>query len=101
MRSDEYFRGIDEIKEKLDIIIGLLELRNSIAQARNKLITGQTYYPAQGNQTVICNCDSHKTGESTGGWFCPVHGQHGISGPDIFFCGIGLTTGIPNILFTF
>jgi len=22
-----------------------------------------------------CNCGQHKTGESTGGWYCPSHGQ--------------------------
>jgi len=25
-----------------------------------------------------CNCSGQKVGESTGGWWCPRHGQQGI-----------------------
>ena len=25
--------------------------------------------------TTLCNCYYHKSGETTGGWYCPVHGQ--------------------------
>ena len=24
---------------------------------------------------AMCNCGSHRSGELTGGWYCPVHGQ--------------------------
>lgn len=23
----------------------------------------------------VCNCDHHRRGESSGGWYCPAHGQ--------------------------
>jgi hypothetical protein len=67
----------ERIITQLDKIIELLELRNSIEVARDQMrngipyvisITGGTYPPA-------CNCGDHKSGESTGGWQCPVHGQ--------------------------
>ena len=28
-----------------------------------------------GIKRMACNCVEHKTGELTGGWICPVHGQ--------------------------
>ena len=59
---------IYDIANKLDKIIQLLELRNSIAVARNEML--------QGVECISpCLCKEHKTGESTGGWSCPVHGQ--------------------------
>ena len=27
------------------------------------------------HEKLLCNCGKHKTGELTGGWHCPVHGQ--------------------------
>ena len=67
---------IYEIANKLDKIIELLELRNSIAGARNEMLTGKVEIQIPGtSDTNLCNCGNHKTGESTGGWYCPVHGH--------------------------
>ena len=80
MQENEYYSFIHElgkINTRLDKIIELLELRNSIEVARDEMrngvphatsITGGVYPPT-------CNCADHKSGESTGGWHCPVHGQ--------------------------
>ena len=62
-------RQIYEFKQlgkKLDRIIELLKLRNSIYQARNE---------PKANSHIECECLSHKPGESTSGWLCPTHGQ--------------------------
>ena len=58
------------IEQRLDKIITLLELRNSIEVARDQM-TGV----AGGIYPSSCNCAEHKRGEGTGGWTCPVHGQ--------------------------
>ena len=59
---------MDEIKEKLDKIIELLE-GQMCPQIKNQLMDWSQLFA--GN----CNCGEHKHGESTGGWFCPVHGD--------------------------
>lgn len=51
---------MEEIKEKLDRIILLLE----------RLQPTDSWYSA-----TVCICDKHKLGESTVGWDCPVHGK--------------------------
>ncbi len=59
------------LKQKLDEIIGLLEIRNSLDPATVQLsgtITRSDYY-------IPCNCNEHTRGESTCGWYCQVHGQ--------------------------
>ena len=55
MNKNEY----KEIIKRLDKIIALLELRNSISQARNEMLLG-------------CSC--HLKGRSTADTPCPVHG---------------------------
>ena len=62
LTADEYFKGIDEIKDKLDVLLLAIGQIN-----RNDVIT------LSGSSG--CSCSKHKTGESTSGWFCPVHGQ--------------------------
>lgn len=66
---------LEDGMKKLDKIIELLELRNSIAVARNEMLMGKVEIQIPGiSGTNVCNCGEHKTGESTGGWHCPVHG---------------------------
>ena len=53
------------LEEKLDKIIQLLELRNSIYQAQYELKAGE-YIPIQ------CTC--HKKGQTSAVEICPIHG---------------------------
>jgi hypothetical protein len=63
LSTDEYFRGVDEIKEKLDKIIELLELVT--CQIQSLTITEEH-----------CNCEKYESGKLTGSWWwCPVHGH--------------------------
>ena len=77
---------VREILNRLDKIIELLELRNSIERAKyqissedmpaylNRIFSERAEIPGV-SDTNICNCGDHKSGELTGGWHCPVHGQ--------------------------
>lgn len=73
--------GLLDIEAKLDKIIELLELRNSLERARGQMRSGavmhthEMVFNPQGADTLPCNCGSHKAGELTGGWECPVHGH--------------------------
>ena len=60
--NSAFFRSIDEIKTRLDKIIQLMELRNSIHQARNEMRAGE-----------YLNCTCHKKGETSAVNPCPVH----------------------------
>jgi len=74
-----------DIIERLDKIIELLEIRNSISTAQTQLKKGTIYFntdevfkPATdntANDERICNCGNHKHGEDTGAWWCPIHGH--------------------------
>uniref|UniRef100_A0A6M3LA36 Uncharacterized protein n=1 Tax=viral metagenome TaxID=1070528 RepID=A0A6M3LA36_9ZZZZ len=61
--SATFFRGIDEIKTRLDKIIQLMELRNSIYQAQNEMRAGE-----------YLNCPCHNKGKTSAVNPCPVHG---------------------------
>lgn len=76
---------MNNIKDRLDKIIELLELRNSIERARDQMRKGTIYIdPSEifpdnpqnaADSSKFCNCGDHKSGESTGGNYCPIHGQ--------------------------
>ena len=54
--------------QRLDKIIKLLE-----PPIKNRML--RIVPPSGSNTGEICNCHLHKSGELTGGWYCPVHGQ--------------------------
>ncbi len=64
LRTDEYFRGINELKAKLDKIIELLEIRNSIYNAQHEMKIGGYAQPA-------CTCN--KKGQTSAVEICPLH----------------------------
>jgi len=64
--SATFFRGIDEINTRLDKIIQLMELRNSIYQAQNEMRAMRA--------GEYLNCTCHKKGETSAVNPCPVHG---------------------------
>jgi len=68
LKTDEYFRGVNEIKGKLEQIIQLLEVRNSIYQGQLELKVGE-YVP---DPFVPCTC--HKKGQTSAVEVCPLHG---------------------------
>lgn len=73
MDDSQYQSFMYEIRRvniKLEKVIELLELRNSIEVARDEMRAGAKSLD-NGTQ---CICAQSKTG-STGGWICPVHGQ--------------------------
>jgi len=56
--------------QRLDKIIKLLEKEIEEPPMTFRII------PPSGSITgEICNCHLHKSGELSGGWYCPVHGQ--------------------------
>ena len=71
--------GCDEIpSSNAGIIIDLLHKILAELKDMNNLLRTPCYSATYGPGTVEvdqCNCDQHKPGESTGGWYCPVHGQ--------------------------
>lgn len=64
---DEFIRGVGGTNERLDKIIELLELRNSIERAKTQMKEGE-YAPAPS----FCTC--HKKGKTTATETCPIHG---------------------------
>lgn len=76
--TDEYFRGIKELKEILENLMSKLnEINlNILALHREDIF----YLYSDGSfddfpQYIKCNCHEHKRGEYTVGWSCPIHGQ--------------------------
>ena len=69
MRADEYFRGIDELKKKLDKIINLLEC---LSTQYTQIVPGTEVY----DPVPVCICSKYKPGELTAGWWCPIHGHN-------------------------
>ena len=63
MNDDEFSKRLEEIKERLDVI--LLAIVQKDKPGVMFTLTGSSE----------CNCHKHVSGRSTGGWFCPVHGQ--------------------------
>jgi len=55
--------------QRLDKIIKLLEKETKLP------MTLRIVPPSSSITGEICNCHLHKSGESPGGWYCPVHGQ--------------------------
>lgn len=52
----------------------VMQLQNEIAKMQQEIslrLCGDLMVPVT---LPVCNCGSHKRGESTGGWYCPAHG---------------------------
>lgn len=71
-----------EIKKRLGSIIRLLEYTKThhhiqlIPSCQPYIYKGGNLIPAvEDTGSVCCICGDHKSGELTGGWHCPVHGQ--------------------------
>ena len=78
LRSDEYFRGVDEITERLDKIIELLNNMPSY-QFPNAEVAVKFLQIMRADDQVhpLCTCGQYGNGKGqlTGGFWCPVHGQ--------------------------
>ena len=64
MDTCKYFKGVDEITERLDKIVVLLQ---EMQQKPNIITSKYTTQP-------FCNCGEHTIGQESGGWQCPIHG---------------------------
>ncbi len=54
LKADEYFRGVDELKTKLDRIIQLLELKNILSK-EDKAIQFDWNMPLIGPGSITCD----------------------------------------------
>jgi len=68
LSENDYFIGVNQITERLDKIISLLELRNSISQARNELVVGE-----YSTDPFVPDCTCHKKGQTSAVEYCQLH----------------------------
>jgi len=78
--KEDYFVGIEQITERLDKIIELLEIRNSIFQAKNELTIGQ--YCSNPYSAPKCTC--YKKGQTAAAEYCPIHDKPYMGGNQIW-----------------
>ena len=61
---------IFQVAEKLNEVIDAVNKKDTLYCSGTEVRTGWDF-----NEEPWCNCDLHKSGETTGGWTCPRHGQ--------------------------
>ena len=60
-----------DIAEIEDILRRLYDFKLRLERIESGNVYGPQPYPAG----IPCVCGQFKRGETTGGWYCPVHGQ--------------------------
>lgn len=74
MEDDELRRWFERFRDNLDKMVELLEFMKE--HHHIQVINGMHEYSySRPENAPPCACWGHKAGESTGGWYCPVHGQ--------------------------
>jgi len=68
---------MDIILHKLDQIINSLKRIENNIKPKPLVVRGLPFDDEEiyKDAEPVCNCHKHKSGESTAGWYCPVHGQ--------------------------
>ena len=80
-KYENLMMDIVDIKNLLVKIVELLRFMKAhhhiqmIPASQPYIYQGENLIPAVEDTGKFCNCGDHKTGELTGGWICPVHGQ--------------------------
>ena len=75
-RQDKIFSG--DPMSRLSLMKKLNEVIDAVNRIPQWCYTDAKIDVAEGNIGTIttCTCGSHRRGESTGGWCCPVHGHN-------------------------
>ena len=93
--ENEPFKDTNRVIDTLNRLWIIAEKLNEVIDAVNSIegalssFGGVSYQPYHGGITsgagthedgahyvpVCCVCGHHKRGESTGGWYCPLHGR--------------------------
>ena len=86
LSGKDYLIGVEQITGRLNKIISLLELRNSISQARNEMMQGEyvtspfehgscvdEIFNPHNQPIPIPDCTCHKKGQTSAVEYCPLH----------------------------
>lgn len=71
MNLEERIRVLEDQVAHLTLRISALEAKYNMYGVYGPIVTEKDGYVTH----TYCSCPQHKSGELTGGWICPRHGQ--------------------------